>query len=127
MLAEISRGICLHCVHTLLETITPNKVNKSHSVYIPRDIVFLKYGRNWSRMFCLNMLNACGIFFYIFPAKFTESRSTPKITLKMCYDQGKSYSKYESHPGLEFNTVPVTVEIYLRTMEIHCLDVIGMS
>ncbi len=34
MLTKISRGICLHRVHTVSATITPNK---SQSVYIPRD------------------------------------------------------------------------------------------
>ncbi len=35
------------------------------------------------------------IFYSQNPAK---SCSTPKITLSVCYDLGKSYSKYESHP-----------------------------
>ncbi len=90
MLTKISRGICLHRVHTVSATITP--INPRECTDL--EITFMKYGRNWPRIFGLN---ACGIFFNIFSAKsskkslYTKNHSEHVLWLRF-----KSYSKYKA-------------------------------
>ncbi len=61
MLTKISRGICLHRVHTVSATITPNT---SHSVYIRRNNIhqlWQELAKDFCGMravFCLNIVFA---------------------------------------------------------------------
>ncbi len=68
--------------------------NKSQSVYIPRDNIY----DIWHVLAKAFPPECMQYFFkHIFPQNPGKRCSTPKITLRVCYDLGKSYSNYESH------------------------------